>query len=509
MSEEVKRLESWEEVIVDFFQNKKNAEEEKYLKDIIKKIAKLYEENNYFNNEEIEDYFNQKKSKKSNEQTSIEFQRERLSSIFTLNHQIESIDQNAILDAYNNTLNEIEQKFESHSWIERAAKDASSVTFATHVFKLTHSKIDSLSLPDMIDSQKYEYLTTSMIKGKEIDGAVAGNQFAPVYQFLELQFNGRKLASELIIESSNALESFANDNEELQMWNKKFKDALASNKPSTHSLAKQVYFPVPATEVSDSNNPYHLLANVNSSSLSHAIYLKMSDKQQSQILSLQKKGKYSETAREVYPDKAILMVTQSNHGNASQLNGKRGGRLNLLSTQPPIWQSQLKPPMHNNSFFYAIPYNHIIRENMDYLRDFLLRFERIELSFKDPKKIQWIERWVEQIIDEVFAYVASIQNLPSGWSNEPGTRLKNEHCLFIDPYRKDEAFVALRISNEWQSAVCGDFANWLNYKLKGKEKSFTPQSEHTRLWRELMTQLLREFDEPVEMEIKKRQKERA
>lgn len=507
MSEENRKFETWEDVIINFFQRKKDAEEEQYLKDIIKKIAKLYEEKNYFHKEEIEDYFNPKKSKKSKEQTSIEFQRERLNNIFILDYQIESIDKNAILDAYNNTLNEIEQKFESHSWIERASKDASSVTFATHVFKLTHSKIDSPSLPDMIDSQKYEYLTTSMIKDKAIDGAVAGNQFAPVYQFLELQFNGRKLASELIIESSNALETFVNDNEELQMWNKKFKDALASNKLSTHSLAKQVYFPVPATEVSDSNNPYHLLANVNSSSLSHAIYLKMSDKQQSQILSLQKKGKYSESAREVYPDKAILMVTQSNHGNASQLNGKRGGRLNLLSTQPPIWQSQLKPPVHNNSFFYAIPYNYIIRENIDYLRDFLLRFERIVLSFKDPKKMAWIERWVNQIIDEVFAYCASIQNLPSGWSQTEDIKLKQEHCYFLDPYRKDDAFQTARKINEWQAVFCDDFSRWLNHKLRGKDRVFTPQAEHTRIWKNLMQDELRVFDETIEMDIKSRQEQ--
>ena len=52
----------------------------------------------------------------------------------------------------------------THNWINKASQDASSVSFATHVIKLTHSKIDGSSIYDQISSQKNDILTTSSLK---------------------------------------------------------------------------------------------------------------------------------------------------------------------------------------------------------------------------------------------------------------------------------------------------------------------------------------------------------
>lgn len=500
MSEE-KKFVTWEEVVVDFLQRKKEAIEEAYLKDEIKEIATLYESSMFSDDDDLKNFFDPKKNKKAKEQSAVEFQRAKLQQIFDLDRKPDDFDQNKIENTYSKRLEEIEAKFEPYKWIGQASTDASSVTFATHVFKLTHSKIDSKALLDQVDSKKDEYLTTSHIKNKIIDGAVVGNQYAPVYQFLELEFDGKKLAEEFRDTSSKALESFAKDREELLTWNKGFVRALVSDQPQTHSLAKQIYFPL-KQEDAISSDSYHLLTNVKSSSLAHALHLKFSNKLQKQISSLQQKNKYSKLSKTSFIGQAALMVTQSNHGNASQLNGKRGGRLALLSTQPPSWKGQLKPPIFVTSFFYAIPWSMTLKENLDYLRDFLLRFEQIELSIKNPKRMKWIERWVEQIIDEIFAYCATIQNLPSGWSEDKDIKLKKEHRYFLDPFRVDEIFQAERKTKEWQMVVSKDFADWLNEKLKGKDKSFTPQSEHTRIWRQLLEEQLREFDEPIKMEIK-------
>ncbi len=497
MSEENREFATWEDVIIDFFQNKIDSEEEKYLKDEIAKIAQLYEKNNYFDSNEMREFFDTKKNKKTTEQSSLEFQRYKFYKIFDFNNKPTEINEEEIKSTYSKTLDEVRKKFNPEDWIMKASKDAKNVTFATHVFKLTHSKIDSPSLFDQVNATKSEVLTTSNLRKKIVDGAVMGNQFAPVFQFLELEFNGVKLASKFASESNPILSSFTNDTEALRQWNTGFKKALSSQLPRAHSLAKQVYFPVNESFISDS---YHLLINVKSSSLAHTMYLKLAGKQQ-------KDDKYSNSIKTSFVNKAALMVTQSNHGNASQLNGKRGGKLNLLSSQPPTWQTPLKPPENKSSLFDAITMNAALREDIEYLRDFLLRFERIELSFKDPKKMAWIERWVNQIVDEVFAYCASIQNLPSGWSQTEDIKLKQEHRYFLDPYRKDDDFQAARKNNEWQAVVCDDFSRWLNHKLRGKDKTFTPQAEHTRIWKNLMQDELRVFDETVEMDIKNRQEQ--
>ena len=499
MGEEKKEFESWEEVILDFFRQKREAEEEKFLKERIKGISEIFEKNDFFKKNELRDFFDPRKNKKEKGQTSIEFQREKLKKILELKEKPNDFDEKEINDTYRRKIKEIEAKFEPTKWIRQACIEAPSVTFATHVFKLTHSKIDSKAIMDQIDERKFEYLTTSNIHNKIIDGAVTGNQYAPVYQFLELEHNGKKLAYEFRNDRSKVLSSFAQSEEELFEWNEGFSKALVGHKPQAHSLAKQVYFPLVNGVLT-----YHLLVNIDSSTLSHALYLKLSEIKQKRSRSLQNKSRYSQKYKVSFPNNAIRMVTQSNHGNASQLNGKRGGRIILLASQPPTWQSRIQPPTQKDNFFYTIPWSITIKENIDYLRDFLLRFDRLELSFKNPKRMKWIERWVEQVIDEVFVYVASVQNLPSGWSATEDIRLKMEHQYLLDPFRSDEQFQFSRKGKDWQEVVCKDFANWLNGKLRGRDKKFTPQSKHTRLWKRLMEEQLREYEASITMEIKRR-----
>ncbi len=506
MSEEKKQFETWEEVILDFFSHKKDTAEESYLKDEIKKIATLYAAIDYFNDKKLIRFFDPKQNKKEKLQSANEFQREKFYKILSFDQKPNGFNEEIIQENYRKKIEDIEAKFEAQKWIEQASNDASSVTFATHVFKLTHSKIDSKAILDQVDCKKPECLTTSTIQNKIIDGAVTGNQYAPVYQFLELELNGKKLAETFTNINSKVLESFANNDEELLEWNRGFGNALVGSNPKSHLLAKQVYFPL-ENGVSIKVFSYHLLANVDSSTLAHALNLKLSDKEQKRIRVLQQKNRYSEEYKVSYSNNAIRMVTQSNHGNASQLNGKRGGRLTLLQCQPPTWKSQFKPPIYKSSFFYAIPWNVVFKENINYLRDFLLRFDRLGLSFKDPKKMEWIKHWVEQIIDEVFAYCASVQNMPSGWSSTEDIKLKIEHRYLLDPFRDDVEFQKARNSREWQTVVCKDFANWLNGRLKGRDRQFTPQPEHTRLWKELMEKQLHEFDESTVMEIKSRKRE--
>ena len=176
--------------------------------------------------------------------------------------------------------------------------------------------------------------------------------------------------------------------------------------------------------------------------------------------------------------------------------------MHLFLAAPPVWQTQPKPPVYQKTFFDIKLRRHIPKDDIDYLRDFLIRFDRIELSIKHPKRKQWINDWVGRIIDAVLDHASYIQSMEPGWAATEDIHLKKEHRLFLDPYNQDENFQAERKQNAWQAIVCADFARWLNSVLTDKDHEFTPQREHTRMWLELMETSLREFDELVSIDIK-------
>jgi len=440
--------------------------------------------------------FDTRKNKKEKNESSLSFQQRRAVKLLKLRGKPRGLSFFDVKKSYISETKALSDKYSPQNWLSKNCENASSVSFATHVIKLTHSSIDSSSLLDCIHDYKNAFLTTSALKTKKIDGAVKGNQFAPIFQFLELELNGIKLAEQLV-KDNQIFAYFVRKDEDIELqekWITGFRKALDAGKMSTHALAKQIYFPLETEK-------YHLLCNLISSSMAHSIHEKVFDEQQKPIKKQVEKNKYSEDINIRFVKRSHLGVTASNHSNASQLNAKRVGRLHLFSSAPPTWQSQIKPPSNRKDLFDDF-YNFTIKTEIDYLRDFLLRFNRLGLSINDPKRKRHLQRWVDNIIDEFLFYVSSIQNLPSGWSADEKVRLKKEHQYLLDPYRVDEAFQKSKQASDWQTVIRSDFAKWMNRQLRGKDKQFTPQSEHTRLWKKLLEQPLREYMEPIEQEIK-------
>lgn len=507
-----KENKTWDDVISEFFRKKHESEEEKYLKEELKAVGELFKKVNYFNDADIEFIFDTKRNKKSDKESALSFQRKRAIKVLKIQKKVEGVDLDQKKDEYRKKSNSFKEKYTPHKWLTENAGNAGNVNFATHVIKLTHSKIDTPSLLDSIDKKDDACLTTSTLRTKEIDGAVKGNQFAPIFQFLELELEGMKL-SEQLLTNDRIFERFlpfgeGDESTEVMLkeWTKGFRKALGSGTPATHSLAKQVYFPVVDNPNHNNKSNHHLLCNVVSSSLAHAVYENVFDENQKPVKSAREKGKFSPEKLNSFSQRSALSVTASNHSNASQLNAKRGGKLHLFSTQPPIWQTQLKPPIYRKSLFDDF-YNSSIKTELDYLRDFLLRFKQLDLSIKDPRRMRHLERWVNNLIDEFLFYVTTIQSLQPGWSIQDGVRLKKKHQYLLDPYRMDEAFQSAKQGSDWQAVIRADFALWLNRRLRGKDNQFTPQKEHTQLWKKLLETPLRELMEPIEIELKQQARE--
>lgn len=475
----------WEQLIVDFLQSKFDTDLIKFIKETFKEIQKLASKSKEVS-EEFEAFLDARKNKKPDHLTETDFQKARMIELFEYLDEFSLVDKIQLASEYQAMVEKITAKYHINTWIEDASDNASSVTFATHVSKLTHSKIDSSSLNDAISSARDDLLTTSSLPNPIVDGAVAGNQYAPIYQFLSLEINGVTLAQALAEPSNTILQAFAKNDAQLSEWNKHFKEVTQASTLSTHFLAKQVYFPINTEQ-----DQYHLLCHMVSSSLAQHIFGALFNDENKQIRNQYFDKKYHSEVFYDFPAKATLAVTASNHSNASQLNGRRGGKLYLFNTQPPIWQSQTKPPANETNLFNHYLLNQMSRDNIN---GFCAMFLGAIEVYRKPNIMQGLEKWLQAITDDVIAYASTVQQLPAEWSiNSELEANRIEHCYFLDIDRQDETFITAQRNNEWQSVVARDFGQWINNKLSSKGKNFTPQPEHRKLWQKFFSEHLRDY----------------
>lgn len=482
----------WQELIKNFLQDKLNSDLISYIKNIFKEV-KIFYNNKVLSDDRLADLIN---ARKPNNISDIDFQKGRFSELLIIAEHFDCLDKENMQESYLKEKNKIEEKYYADSWLENAANNVSSVTFATHVAKLTHSKISTSSIFDSIEIKRKDMLTTSALSEIIVDGAVKGNQYAPIYQFLALENQGVTLAKVLAGEEGKSiLGLFTKDEEKASKLQQQFRTVTQAPEPSTHALAKQIYFPT------DNEGSYHLLTNMISSSLAHKIYSNIFNNEEKNIRGNYFDKKYNDNPFLDYSQKASLSVTASNNSNASQLNGKRGGKLYLFNAQPPVWQTQLKPPVHYGSMFSIPALNYACTDDISSLRKMLINSLDV---YKRPEVMKGLENWCKSVANEVLTYVSQIQHIESGWSK--GSRLSKQaisHCYLLDLYRDDEVFLAGRKNSNWQETVSEHFAHWLNQKLAGKDKQFTPQPEHRKIWQRIFADKLRDYMDTVLIEESK------
>jgi len=480
MSEDTRQLENWKEVIIDFFENRVAQ-------------SKLYKARDYIGkkDKDIKSERDEKKLKKL-----IKVREEKQKELKKIRIEAPST--------------------EIRQWIEKTSCQKIAVgkriIKATHVLRFSHgsSLSDGLLLEDKSNDT---ILTTSSFKKKlTCDLAHNNGALITISRFLALQLSGKLIIDLILGENYDFLKPFSKNKEQFERWCSGFHNLIEERVIKTTDKAKQIYFPLisPNEKTSVDKIKYHLITPLFSSSLAEEMFtivrnLKFGEEQgnvrKQKSETNEKPSKYHPKSYISIPNLGIQKFGGAQPQNISMLNKNRGGKCYLLPAQPPTWQSQLKPPIYKHSLFDNFGNDHV-KEDVNYLREFLLRFERIGLSINDPKRYKHLERWVSSIIDRVIFYTRSIQNLPSAWSTSTDTKLKAEHQYFLDPYREDEDFQNKRQVVDWQSVVCNDFARWLNNQLRGKDKKFTPQSEHTRMWKQLFLTPLREDCEVITTEVK-------
>ncbi|MGF1907173.1 type I-F CRISPR-associated protein Csy1 [Aliivibrio salmonicida] len=372
----------------------------------------------------------------------------------------------------------IEASFVPDVWLSDAAKRAKQISLATHAAKFTHSDAKASSMLVSEQWSDSSYLVTASLEKKAID-AVGNAAALDVARLLKLECDGESLIIQLQQEHINALRHFTQDEKQLQEWKQGFEQALGDSKLSSHTLSKQLYFPLIGED--KTSVEYHLLCPLFSSSLAHELYHEVRRTrygESKEIRDARKADKYHEKFDERFLNLAVQNFGGSKPQNISQLNNERHGQTFLLNCAPPQWKNIASPPISSTSIFGR----ELSFKTASLTRDFRLFLDNLR---EDDRNVhvrrQRDNAYLLPIIDTVLNHVAVIQMMTeyAGWSNSDECKMKSSHALWLDAYNTDEAFRKSREKGDWLTFIAIDFANWLTHKLKShKEKYVLGDSEH-------------------------------
>jgi CRISPR-associated protein Csy1 len=387
----------------------------------------------------------------------------------------------------------IEDTYDVVTWLTDAAKRAKQISLATHAAKFTHSDAKSSSILVNDTFNDNSYLVTASLANKAID-AVGNAAALDVARLLKLDVAGESLITQLQQGHVNALTVFTDDAQLLQQWCSGFELALGDSKLASHTLSKQLYFPLFSDDKQSAE--YHLLCPLFSSALAHELYYEVRKTRfgdSKEIRDAKKAEKYHAELVQSFPETAIQNFGGSKPQNISQLNNERHGETFLLNVAPPKWKAMSKPPVDIHSIFgreLFFKTNGIIREFCTFLaslrpseRNFHVRNER-DNEFLLP------------IIDALLNHAALIQlmKVNAGWSSEKNCKLKRAHALWLDVYNPDEAFQTEREKADWLVTVAHDFADWLIKQLKSKAGKYVLSDVEHTYFKKLCLHQLKRFE---------------
>lgn len=358
------------------------------------------------------------------------------------------------------------------SWLDSAAQRASQISVATHVLKFTNSEAKGTNVYyKQKTAFSRRYISTDSLSKIRTD--TVGNAAAmDIAGILDLKVDGITFLELIAKNDSSALKPFTEDEQRLLSWIDGFKKILDTPKLSSHSLAKQIFFPV-------DENKYHLLSPLYASSLSHALLERVKEDKFGEHANVARECRRKEALSDLvitdYPNLAIQLFGGTKPQNISRLNSKRAGKSYLLRSTPPTWQNYKKAPLKKNAFW-----NVYIRNTYKIIDDF-------KKHIKDIKKFER-QQFIDQLIERLLLEAAEIKSMPSGWSS--ASEISQHEMIWLDPDRQD--LKDLRDRNEWQRSIANDFATVIIRKLKYKDESFSAV-EHQHLSDECYT-VLKEFE---------------
>lgn len=385
---------------------------------------------------------------------------------------------------------ELELRYETCAWLTDAASRAGQISLVTHAAKFTHGDSKSSSIFTQTAANE-GYLSTATLAKPAAD-AVGNAAALDVAKLLQTEIAGDSLLACLKRGEYLPLATLAQSEAQLAEWIEGFSRALTTKQPTSHKLAKQVYFPV--------GDGYHLLSPLFSSSLAQAMHQRMVairfSEQSKEIWKARGEKRWHPQPLVLFPETAAINFGGTKPQNISALNSGRGGRVWLLSCAAPLWESQLQPSVKMKTLFGQGPFERSTRAVRRRLIDLLINTRDVNNHHIRRAR----DRYIDEIIDMLFNLAADIQRYESkGWTQDEKCQLKPHQQLWLDPFRakEDETFRNERDKDEWQDSVAEDFAMWLNSHLRRAELRVGQTEKIQWQTKPLFSRRLREMEQAI------------
>ncbi len=383
----------------------------------------------------------------------------------------------------------LDHDFTVANWLDGAAKRAGQISMATHAIKFTHGSAKGSNILCQDLGSNEHYLQTSDLSAPATD-AVGNAAALDVAKLLQLTDHQEKSLLDYLKEQDiTPLQPLAQNDQQSTLWLEGLSQALNNDSPQSHTLAKQIYFPI-------GDNQYHLLAPLYSSSLSQAIYDEVQHARFSQEMKQIREARKKELACDdiliAYPNLAQTMAGGSKPQNISQLNNRRGGKTYLFNSCPPYWQSQIKTPQDTETLLNHSMITYHTKTQVEWIAQYMAK-KRLQDSNKNSR--DYIDKLVNEIGEDVVALASTWQQLPAGWSNNL-KKLPLYQAQWLDPHnpRWQEE------NEDWRGPLSLHFGQW----LKDRVQKAVPKQDSNYLfilgqgeadeWRQLFKQLLWEIN---------------
>ena len=372
-------------------------------------------------------------------------------------------------------------KYDYGSWLADAARRVAQIQAVTHVLKATHPDARGSSLHVRPESLPRHAEIGSHVLGGDFAEDVVGNAAAlDVFKLLKVEVDGRRLLDWMLAGDADLHSALHTDAQTASNWMAAFSDLVRSDTaPTSHQAAKQLYWLAGDDPGDDAG--YHLLQPLFSSSLAHAVH---ADIQDARFGEGNKAARQAFRAKEEHPapyrDYRNLVARKlggTKPQNVSQLNSERGGINYLLaSLPPPGWSSeQSRPLLGLSSAMERLAWVPEVRKTADALAAFLLSEPPATIDTRRQRGELARELGAQLAI---FAAQAQL-DFPPGWTRQDSCTLPLHQQVWLDPERvhlalreepelaaEDQAFIDAWEWGDWPDRVAGDFANWLNQRLR-------------------------------------------
>ncbi|WP_253377959.1 type I-F CRISPR-associated protein Csy1 [unidentified bacterial endosymbiont] len=391
---------------------------------------------------------------------------------------------------------ERELRYQPQAWLTDAAKRAGQINLVTHAAKFTHGDSKSSSIYSEAMAQE-GYLSSSALFGLEPD-AVGNAAVLDVAKLLQTRIEGGdSLLARLKRGDSCALAAFTDDEDLLHRWMSGFSRALTPAQPTSHKLAKQAYFPA--------GDNYHLLSPLFATSLAHAMHQKMVTFRFGDAVKALWKARREKTwhpeVLTLFPASAEIHFGGTKPQNISYLNSVRGGRVWLLSCQPPTWKKADKPPTELRSLFRpGGRFDRRANTTVQLLVSLLSRSP----NYTNFRIREARDEYINALIDLLFG--VAIEHQHEAWQNWTLScpNLSAHQQLWLDPWRSktDYVFRLEREKDNWQISVAEDFALWLNARLRKALPDVGAAEKREWETRERLRSQLREMEKIIQEALK-------